>query len=595
MVFPAALTQAELDTYFPRVRDRLKVDPNEPDPKKQPPVFELGLVLAGTVSAGAYTAGVLDYLVQALDAWQRAKEDGDPLAPPHKLVISTIGGTSGGAINGALLLRTASWGFARGAVKANPFYDTWVNRISLDQLLAPESGPSATTFASALNCSAIEAAAANAIGVTGTPLGSTPDTPRHRAYFANPLRLFMMVGNVTGVPYTIDLLGASGLSHELSAHQDYMRFALDVPGGLSNPPIPRPDEIALSSNPTNSNWPILRNAALATSAFPLAFRARDLSKSWEAVAYKVAVIPGVNEPGQVIQLIPRWTRFPTSTYNDPTTTFANVDGGTFNNEPLDVVRCALAGYGSRNDRQADTADRAVVMIDPFSDAENITALDSSQLLKMVFPILGSLISQARMKPEDIALAYKEDAYSRFLVAPVGPGADGRGVVGADAIASGPLGGFLGFVDRSFVDYDFQLGRWNAQAFITKHLMLPEAADNPIFRSWTAAQRNAYRYIVDGMAYLPLIPLMQSLKNASPTDFTLPWPALKAFPPTLKDKLNGRLDSIYDMVKSSLPWYARALLSIGILSAIKNAITAKALAVIYKALNDHGLCPPPPPS
>ena len=31
--------------------------------------FEIGLVMAGAVSAGAYTAGVVDFLIRALDQW----------------------------------------------------------------------------------------------------------------------------------------------------------------------------------------------------------------------------------------------------------------------------------------------------------------------------------------------------------------------------------------------------------------------------------------------------------------------------------------------------------------------------------------------
>ncbi len=34
-----------------------------------PNTFELALVLGGTVSAGAYTAGALDFLIEALDSW----------------------------------------------------------------------------------------------------------------------------------------------------------------------------------------------------------------------------------------------------------------------------------------------------------------------------------------------------------------------------------------------------------------------------------------------------------------------------------------------------------------------------------------------
>jgi len=34
-----------------------------PDP--EPGVFEIGLVMSGAVSAGAYTAGVVDFLIEA--------------------------------------------------------------------------------------------------------------------------------------------------------------------------------------------------------------------------------------------------------------------------------------------------------------------------------------------------------------------------------------------------------------------------------------------------------------------------------------------------------------------------------------------------
>jgi len=38
-----------------------------------PGSFELALVLGGTVSAGAYTAGAIDFLVEALDSFESAK------------------------------------------------------------------------------------------------------------------------------------------------------------------------------------------------------------------------------------------------------------------------------------------------------------------------------------------------------------------------------------------------------------------------------------------------------------------------------------------------------------------------------------------
>jgi hypothetical protein len=42
--------------------------------------FDIGLVRAGAVSAGAYTAGVIDFLVQALDGANAAGK----AVPPHE-------------------------------------------------------------------------------------------------------------------------------------------------------------------------------------------------------------------------------------------------------------------------------------------------------------------------------------------------------------------------------------------------------------------------------------------------------------------------------------------------------------------------------
>ena len=62
-----------------------KVVPDPPDR-----TFELGLVLGGTVSAGAYTAGALDFLIEALEARHANAQ------PLHRVVVKTAAGSSGG-------------------------------------------------------------------------------------------------------------------------------------------------------------------------------------------------------------------------------------------------------------------------------------------------------------------------------------------------------------------------------------------------------------------------------------------------------------------------------------------------------------------
>ena len=41
--------------------------------------------MAGAISAGAYTAGVMDYLFEALESWQKAKDLDLPGVPKHNI------------------------------------------------------------------------------------------------------------------------------------------------------------------------------------------------------------------------------------------------------------------------------------------------------------------------------------------------------------------------------------------------------------------------------------------------------------------------------------------------------------------------------
>ena len=47
-----------------------------PDSNLSDKNFYIGICMAGAVSAGAYTAGVIDYLLEALTEWERRKKEG---------------------------------------------------------------------------------------------------------------------------------------------------------------------------------------------------------------------------------------------------------------------------------------------------------------------------------------------------------------------------------------------------------------------------------------------------------------------------------------------------------------------------------------
>src|SRR5215471_13727322 len=109
---------------------------NDPPPAN---TFELALVLGGTVSAGAFTAGAVDFLIEALDAWTSLRDKGDPAAPQHKTILKVITGTSGGGVNAAIAARALAFDYPHvdrstadtPAGNGNPFYDVWVKRLTL--------------------------------------------------------------------------------------------------------------------------------------------------------------------------------------------------------------------------------------------------------------------------------------------------------------------------------------------------------------------------------------------------------------------------------------------------------------------------------
>ena len=514
--------------------------------------FEIGLVMAGAISAGAYTAGVMDFLLQALDEWEKAKAEGD--APPHQVKLKVMTGASAGGMTAAITT-SALCGDITPVTKPpqpgeeinNKLYDSWVNRIDIEYLLRVDDLKDADSqVRSMLDSTVLDLIADSALNVK--PTGT------RRSYLPDLLHVILTVTNLRGVPYNIPFRGNTLAGYEMSLHADYMHFAVSDDGTREHAGSLPLDRHRMRSD-LDGNWENLMKSALATGAFPVGLAPRALMRRFTRLngtfkddyaerGWPIST-PGEFVDGQCqceeVRKIPPF--LPEKLPDNYDYKFLCVDGGVMNNEPLELARRILMDKDDHNPRPPESAKRAVLLIDPFPNTAPF-ALDyeiKDDLLNVIIDLFGSLKNQARFKPEEIALALDPNVASRFMIAPSRslPGGARADV----AMASSALGGFGGLLSRAFRDHDYQLGRRNCQQFLRKHFALPAGAKkNPLFDAWEPARKERFRVRKDdGEWYLPIIPLLGSAdKEVEP----LTWPSYseREFQ-TLAEQVEARLDAI----------------------------------------------------
>ncbi len=321
-------------------------------PPEDPSTFRLGIVLNGTVSAGAWTAGVLDFLVEALDAWEAAKRAGEDV-PGHRVRLDILGGVSGGGVCAALLARAASCRFPHardgGGAAGNPFWRVWVETLDIEAMLSAEDlADPAAPVASLLDGRAIDLAGSALLDWgPGTAPGVTRLETR-RAWLADPFRVLVTLTNLRGVPYRIQFAPAADGSPRASYyvdHADHALFAFPfAPGGTPEAHGLRGDEWLVGSDLAGADraaWEDFAAYAKATGAFPGGFPPRRLARPTAHYDWRAAFVPadsGEEEPAAPRLRRPAWDELPAKDRPGATYVFDCVDGGALNNQPVELVR-----------------------------------------------------------------------------------------------------------------------------------------------------------------------------------------------------------------------------------------------------------------
>lgn len=433
--------------------------------------FHIGINMAGAVSAGAYTAGVLDFLTEALEEWYAAKASENPRVPMHDVCIDVFSGASAGGMCAAIasvMLQGEFEHIRDTSVEGtnNRFYEGWVNKIDIQWLLQDNDLKNGQPVISLLDSTIIDEIAEYAL---------SPSTITPRQYVSDSLTLFLTLTNVRGTPYSLNGTAQGSAEEDTAYYGDKLQFETVKAGGKPLCPWARPLTIGVNGE----EWTLLQDAAKSTGAFPLFLAPRRIKRlasdymfsPWEPVSK-------TNPP----YVPPHWTLKP----NDPYETL-NVDGGVTDNDPFQLAHDFLAVHNPkaftdpdtgelRNPPKSDEANCAVMTVAPFPADfifdGNYDFAKNMSIAGMVPNLFTALISQSRFLGESLAAVMSGQSCSRFVLAPSDAGRQDT-----EALQCGLLSAFGGFFERGFRAHDYQLGRRNCQKFLKDYFRL--AVKNPI--------------------------------------------------------------------------------------------------------------------
>ncbi len=260
--------------------------------------IRLGICMAGAVSAGAYTAGVIDYLMETLERWQQKKDEikkkvesgesltsEEALVPMHDVIIEVLSGASAGGMTAAVLaysfnddtyfnkrdekIISSNYNTPAESDKPSKLYNAWINMVddgkgsTFKKLMDASDVVPLKEMKSILNSKPIDEIAADAIPekITFRP----PD------YVSDFVSIILSVTNLEGIPIDIRFSNIDKndpTCNVLKIHSGFLHYQFNEQTLL----IDYPAEVI-----TEETKDHLAAAAKATGAFPFGLSNRKIS------------------------------------------------------------------------------------------------------------------------------------------------------------------------------------------------------------------------------------------------------------------------------------------------------------------------------
>lgn len=529
--------------------------------------FELGICMAGAVSAGAYTAGVMDFLIESLQTWEDHRGEQD--VPTHEVIIKAIGGASAGGMTGIIAssalnnpitpVKNLDTGNLFKEQPDNKFYHAWVDLLTSDMfplLLGTDDIANSKVY-SLFNSLFIDKVGEKSIQVDANNFIQRP-------YVEKNIKLFTTLTNLEGFKYNTDFQGAgNNNSYHLSHHADYATFILNKHSDEYNNDGWIPLDFF-----KDVNADMALDAAMATGAFPVGLKSRKITR-----ASKYVNDLEWNHP--LLKLFP----VPGDTYDA-----LIIDGGTLNNEPFERVSSLISGIDPDEQKFSGTT----LMIDPFPSYASDFDIKTDDITSIIGKTLSTMLGHLRSKPEVLNRIFVKNDVSQYQIAPVRY-QNNKKIEGSKAIACGFMGGFGGFIHKEFRIHDFFLGRANCEHFLREYFTVDPNTSNSIFKEgYKGVDLTKY---VSSKGRRQIIPLFSDKQNTMymPTfESGTIWPKRKESDiDRYKKALRSRAGAII-MNMADYNWRQRLLIGAGNRLILKRLMAKKVMATIKGTMKSHDL-------
>ncbi len=572
--------------------------------------FHLGLTMAGAVSAGAYTAGFMDYILEALSEWEKAKQENlNHSIPNHNVIIDAIGGASAGGMVSMITALALTDGHLKPVTEVahtktgNILYDSWVF-LDDDDGLYDGSKSGETTFKKMLSNSDLDDKKGAPSLLNSKPidniaekvfeqLSDTASIDNFPSYISKDLRILLTVTSLRPLDYKVKLSRIqskfldSTPGHRISNHDIVAHFKVSYDETKDKGEyLPfRPLSQALDGA---SNRDFLIKVTKATGAFPVGLAPRyfDTEFPMDYVQNNLK-----KRKAFTAHMDLEFEKDLGNSFQ-----FTAVDGGTINNEPFDeVLRCLEDNHGPED---VNNPKYGTILIDPFPNFEDeiinpTPDYEKTSIMDIVGNLVPTILNQARNKQSDTfgSGVFKIMAFPRKLK---------LGQVDEEVdhppLATGGIGGFGGFLDIEFRKHDFFLGRKNARNFLRGVFFAecnPKDKDN-LFYGVDDAAVEAFSRVVDGKTYMPIIPDVSKLDpddDPNPTRYPIQeFPkfdskAFKKLEKPIKNRVKAILKAELNSKFSGFFWWLSRGLVIG---KVSRKLTKWVMSTVEKDLRKRGM-------